>query len=109
MKGKLSTIRVLWRQPDSLALWGIPYKMRRDVGQQPYDLWKARRDYVAPKPGWYGSKQIDLSDWIWLGSPGWWCDTSKEDQAAIEEFLAARKDMIPRGPCEWCELNLVPD
>lgn len=31
MRG-LNTIRVLYRQPDTMALYGIPYEMRRDVG-----------------------------------------------------------------------------
>jgi len=105
MEEKLASIQVLWRQPDTLTLWGIPYKMRSDVGQQPYDLWKARRDYVPPKPGWYGSKQIDLSDWIYLGEPGWWGHYSKKDQEIIEEFLVKHKDAIPGGPCEWSEVS----
>lgn len=103
---KLQTIKVLWRQPDTLTLWGIPYRMREDVGQQPYDLWKAHRDYVLPKPGWYGSKQIDLSDWIYLGEPGWYGNLSKEDQAAIEQFLA--KHDVPGGPCEWSDISGEP-
>ena len=39
MQEKLDSVVILWRQPDTLALWGIPYKMREDGGQQPYDLW----------------------------------------------------------------------
>ncbi len=96
---KLKSIVVLWRQPDLLTLWGIPYDMR--PGQQPYDLWKAWRDYVPPLPGWYGSKRICLDDWVYLGEPGWWGTLTREDQKLIEEFLAKHKDDIPHGPCEW--------
>lgn len=101
---KLASIKVLWRQPDLLTLWGVPYLMR--PGQQPYDLWKARRDYVEPLPGWYGSKRINLDDWIHLGEPGWWGTTPPEDIKLTETFLAKHKGNIPHNPCEWTVLEL---
>lgn len=102
---KLSTIRILWRQPDLLTLWGIPYRMR--PGQQPYDLWRAHRDWRAPRPGHYGSHQIDLSDWVPLGQPGWWGDRTRGEIATIEAFLARHKGNIPGNPCEWIEIESV--
>jgi hypothetical protein len=100
----LASIRVLWRQPDTMSLWGIPHDMR--PGQQPYDLWKASRDWKSPRPGWLGPRPIDLSDWIWLGSPGRWGNMTAEERAATEAFLAALpKDSIPGGPCEWTRLD----
>ena len=95
---KLKAIRVLWRQPDTLALWGIPYEMR--PGQEPINLWRARQEYVAPRPGHYGAKQIELN-WVWLGSPGWWGSLSTDERREVETFLAKHKDYIPKGPGEW--------
>lgn len=103
---QLRTIRVLWRQPYVLTLWGIPYTMR--PGQQPYDLWKAHRDYLGPRPGHYGAARIDLSDWIALGEPGWWGSRSGADIQAIEAFLAVHRGNIPQNPCEWSELQPEP-
>jgi hypothetical protein len=79
----LNTIKILFRAPDTLALYGVPYEMR--PGQQPGDLWRAGR-----KEGW-----------IWLGSPGWWGHLSHENQAAIKAFLAKHSDIIPNNPYEW--------
>ena len=105
---KLDTIKVLFRDPDTFALWGIPYEMR--PGQQPGDLWRARRDYTPPPPGHYGSKQIDLSDWIWLGTPGWWGSMSKAGQVEAQAFItrAQEADAIPMGPYEWVSLSAFP-
>jgi hypothetical protein len=92
---ELASVEVLWRQPDTLALWGIPYGMR--AGQAPYDIWRARRD---------GPARVGVSDWIWLGQPGWWGDLSRERRAAVEAYLAALDpDVIPGGPCEWAEVS----
>lgn len=89
-----------------MSLWGIPYDMR--PGQQPGDLRRAHRDYVPPPPGWYGSKQIDLSDWVWLGSPGWYGSMSREEQAEVKAFLdRLPKDAIPAWPEEWTKLSEV--
>ena len=110
LPGKLASIRVLWRQPDTLCLWGIPYDMRADVGQTPNHLWRAREAHVPPKPGHIGSKQVDLSDWIWLGSPGWWGNKSRADIDAIKAWLALShvKQAIPSGPCEWSYIDPAP-
>lgn len=96
-------ILVLWRQPDTMSLWGIPYRMR--PGQQPYDLWKARRDYVPLPPGHYGAPPINLDDWVWLGSPGWWGDMSNIRSERIEAFAQRYPSLIPQGPCEWTDLT----
>lgn len=91
-----ASIKVLFRAPDSLALWGIPYAMKVDVGQQPYDLWRARRDYVPPKYGSSGPKQVDLSDWILLD----------EQDPTVAAFLATQ--CVPQGPCEWSKIAEAP-
>jgi hypothetical protein len=93
----LSPIRVLWRQPDTLALWGVPYDMR--PGQQPGDLWRARQAYRPPRYGVLASPRISLSDWVYLGSPGWWGSMPREDQASVKEWLTGRD--APGGPGEW--------
>lgn len=103
METPLSSIKVLFMAPDTLTLWGIPYEMR--PGQQPGDLFRAHRDYVPPKPGHYGSKRIDLSDWVYLGEPGWFGSMSAERRAEVEAFLASiPKDAKPHGPYEWTRL-----
>ena len=84
---QLDSIKILFVAPDTLALWGVPYGMRR--GQQPGDLWRAR----------------NTKGWIWLGSPGWWGNMPREDQAAVEAFLAKHSDSIPGGPYEWIALR----
>src|SRR3990167_2877417 len=84
-KAVLSTIRVLFRAPDSLALWGIPYEMNREVRQQPMDLFRA---HGGALPGW-----------IYLGSPGWWGAMTRDEQAEVTAFLAGRD--VPCNPCEW--------
>jgi hypothetical protein len=103
---RLASIRVLWRQPDTLTLWGVPYEMKAHVGQQPYDLWRARRDHVPPRSGAYGAPALDLSDWIYLGEPGWFGACSREEIASIGLWLASLpNDAIPGGPCEWTRLS----
>lgn len=88
----LSTIRVLWRQPNgSMSLWGIPYPMR--PGQAPRDLYE-RFDGPAP-------------DWIWLGSPGWWGAMTRERIEEVKAFLAPLREqgLIPTGPGEWADIK----
>lgn len=101
----LKNIKVLFRTPDSLALYGIPYNMREDCGQQPGDLWRAYRDYEPPPPGHYGSKQIDISDWVWLGTPGWFGHMTTEEIEVVKEFLAEHKDDVPGNPYEWSRIE----
>lgn len=98
----LGAVRLLWRQPDSGALWGLPYEMRR--GQSPYDLWRAEHEFVPLPQGTYGSKKIDLSDWVYLGGAGPYA--SKEDRILVEAFLdpLRDKDLIPLNSCEWTRL-----
>jgi len=86
MKTKLARVQVLYRQADTLSLWGLPYRMR--PGQQPRDI---RTEY--------------RTDWIWLGCPGWWYTMPKEDQAAVQEFVAKLGDLVPNGPNEWSDLS----
>ena len=89
MIAKLASIQVLYRQADTLSLWGLPYQMR--PGQGPKDI---RTEYRG--------------DWIWLGCPGWWCGMSREDQMLVQAFLHIYKDLVPEGPNEWSSLIEVP-
>lgn len=107
MKTKLASVRVLWRQSDTMSLWGIPYDLR--PGQEPRHLVAATWPDVTP-PGW---RSCDVppkkragevpSNWLWLGNPGWNGSLSVEDVAAIKAFLAPIReaDMVPTGPGEW--------
>lgn len=99
----LASIKVLWRQPDTLALWGIPYAMR--AGQQPYDLWRST-SYPATLAQGISGARIEAPgprfDWVWLGSPGWWGSMTAAEQALVTAWLAGRD--LPDGPCEWTEV-----
>ena len=101
----LDTIKVLFRAPDSLALYGIPYNMR--PGQAPGDIYHAYRAYIPPPYGTYGAKCVDISDWIWLGgSTGWWGSMTRDQQADVQAFLARQGDLVPENPNEWSEVSL---
>lgn len=97
-----ASIRVLFLAPDTLQLFGIPYGMRRDIGQEPRHLWNAARKrsealcdpnryrgphgpYVPPNPteGWVVIDDRNPDDAAWL----------------------ATLDDVPRNPCEWVEIN----
>lgn len=99
----LSSIRVLYRQPDTLALWGIPYDLR--PGQSPRDLWNAPRPDVLARAAGRSGAMIHapgpLDDWIWLGCPGWWCNIERADQQQIAAWLEKLGDLVPDNPCEW--------
>jgi hypothetical protein len=109
-KADLDKIVVLWRQPDLLALWGIPYSMREGCGQTPKHLWEARRSFYE-KPisnrVCARSNPTNLDNWIWLGQLGWWGSLLPEERAAIEIWLAplATLDLIPRDPCAFVDLR----
>jgi hypothetical protein len=87
-------IRVLWRQPDTMALWGVPYALRE--GQSPRDLVRAEW------PGRKGAGEVP-GDWLWLGSPGWWGSMAPDAVAAVRAFLAPleAEGLVPGGPSEW--------
>lgn len=82
----LSRIRVLFLDPN-LGLWGIPYGMRRDVGQAPRDLYRAG----------------NTKGWIYLGHPGWYGSMSNERVKEVKEFLAPikKRGLLPGNAYEW--------
>lgn len=85
----LDTIRVLYRD-ENLQLWGIPYEMRREIGQSPRHLAKAG----------------NTKGWVWLGSPGWWGSLSGSDQEAVKAFLDKHRDAVPGN---WYEFSTLSD
>jgi hypothetical protein len=87
IRENLAKVRVLYRSPDTLGLWGICYEMRADCGQQPKDIAQDLR-----------------GDWIWIGQPGWWGTMTREEIDATRAFLAEHTDEIPNGPNEWTTL-----
>lgn len=94
MHSKLRTIRVLFRTPESLDLYGIPYIPQGS----PRDLYCRRRrdgnmEIVGPK-----------SDWIWLGTPGWFGNYNEKQIGEIKAFLKLHHDTIPGNPYEWAVL-----
>lgn len=114
---KIDSIHVLYRRPDSLCLYGIPYAMR--PGQSPRDLIRAEwpaKSHERYMPPLKRSGELP-SDWIYLGTnthahkgeiliPWWSGDTSTSDpRPDIKAFLTAHADSIPDGPGEWCSLE----
>jgi hypothetical protein len=84
----LSTIRVLWRQPDVMSLWGIPYEMR--PGQAPRDLWRAATARYENPHGW-----------IYLGTCGWFASLTEPEIDLIKTWEKEHRANIPEGPGEW--------
>ena len=111
---RLARVRVLYREPDTLALWGIPYEMRREVGQTPRHIvqgyeerlerWRRHLGRYAP---WTPAPSDPRGEWLWLGQPGWWGTVSAEDRLVIEPWLARlrARDLIPGGACEFVQLT----
>lgn len=104
MRRQLASIKVLFRAPESLALYGIPYDMR--PGQQPIDIWRTARSIHArgTAPAGYTDPR---NEWIWLGSPGWWGHLSAGEIAAVEAWLVERtaRGEVPGNPYEWCPIT----
>lgn len=102
MDQKLASIRVLYRGKD-LVLWGIPYGMRS--GQNPSDLERAHDNYVPLPYGTYGSKQINLEDWVYLGSPGWYGHLNAQEISSVKSYLSKLDaTLIPQNHYEWVDL-----
>lgn len=103
----LSAIKILYRQPDTMALWGLPYDLR--PGQSPRHLWDSRTipDTCAQAAGRYGftlAAPGPREGWIWLGSPGWYGTMTRRDQVRVRAFLDQHDEFVPGGPGEWCVL-----
>jgi hypothetical protein len=81
-KGKLRSIKTLYRKEHTLELWGIPQILA--PGQHPRDL--------------------NRKHWVYLGSPGWWGSLSLAKRETIEEFLGQHKGRVPMNPEEFSEL-----
>lgn len=78
----LNKIKVLYREPRTMALWGIPYEMR--PGQQPRDLAN------HPRRGW-----------VYLGSPGWRGSMPRGRQEKVKSWIGKLGNIVPSGPNEW--------
>jgi hypothetical protein len=88
---QLDSIRILFCAPDTCAIYGIPYDMRRDVGQEPRHLWQAG----------------NTKGWIYLGGAGWFGNMSRASVGRVKAFLAAQEaaDNVPGYPYEWCRIQ----
>jgi hypothetical protein len=82
----LESIKVLFRAPETLALYGIPYELR--PGQSPKDLHAKHR-----------------KDWIFLGYPGWFGNMPAEDVEEVKEFLELHADNIPGNAYDWTRID----
>lgn len=97
----LNAIRILFRAPDSLALYGIPYEMRKDVGQEPRHLWRAadaRLDRIARGTRPDAAGKSPTEGWVFL----------QERDNEVRAWLSALDD-VPEDPMEWCEAKLATD
>jgi len=110
---KLDSIKVLFRAPEHLGLYGIPYEMR--PGQSPGDLWRST-GYIDPyATNEHGQRMSGTrvvtpgarEDWVFLGYPGWWGHVSREEQDEIAAFLKPLEeaDLVPGGPYEWSQID----
>ena len=90
----LASIRVLYRQDDSLSLWGVFYEMRRgehgEAVQSPKDIHRAGNAH----------------GWIWLGCPGWYGGMTPPERATVDAWLTLHENEIPTGPCEWATIEV---
>lgn len=112
---KLTDIKYLWRQPDTMALYGIPHELR--PGQSPRDIvaaqWPCRHEHATAGvdltrcPPRKRSGEVP-GDWMWLGSPGWWGTMGANERAVVETFLGSCAD-VPAGPGEWCAAKRKAD
>jgi hypothetical protein len=106
---KLDAVVVLYRENDTMHLWGIPYRMR--PGQSPADLLRASHNGDRPVYGQHGTpKPVDISDWIWLGSPGWYGALTHDEIVLVKAFVDKHRvtDSIPTYPNEWTDLTEEP-
>lgn len=98
---RLRAIKTLWRQPDTMTLWGLPYVLR--PGQSAYNLFKAERDWRRPRyDDRTGPRRISLADWVYLGEPGWWGRRGEGEKQRVERYLS-RPDIrgcVPESPVE---------
>ena len=110
---EFDSIKYLWRQPDTLSLWGIPHELR--PGQSPKDLflaeWPCRHehdwlpvDYRKCAPRKRSGEAPP--DWIWLGAPGWYGSMSRGQVDEVKAFLKRlNPQSIPSGPHEWAPVE----
>lgn len=100
----LSTIRILFRAPDSLSLYGIPYQLR--PSQAPRDLFMRSVPYGRFQRLEAGPVPVG---WIWLGTPGWFGSMTGEEQTLVRAWLGERRerDELPGNAYEWTEIARV--
>lgn len=82
----LTTILIIYRENDTMSLWGITERMRPN--QQPADLLTNRNARAS---------------WIWLGSPGYWGALTLRERTKREAFVKTwrQRGAVPESPNEW--------
>jgi RNA-splicing ligase RtcB len=108
----IDSIQTVFRDHQGGGLWGLPYKMRHEIGQNPRHLWEGRRspDPAHQPPVYIGytiSTPGPLPEWVWLGTPGWYGSMTKEEQELVNRFVdRLRSDgLLPQWPGEWQEVE----
>jgi len=112
----LATVKVVFRSPEALSLWGIPYEMRPD--QIPGTLWQNRmvEDTSAVSRGWPGAKKSlpgPREDWLYLGepggAPGWFgrMSTTSRELNLMRDFVARLRETgnLPKKPWGWISIS----
>lgn len=89
----LNQIRIVYCAPYTLALYGIPYEMNREVGQEPRHLWQASQE----RPRGMRADLDVTADWIRLD----------ERDPVVKEWLQQVKqlDGLPGYPHEWVRIE----
>lgn len=110
---QLRTIKVLFRQSDTMTLWGIPYNLR--PGQQPADILRGQREREEKDtalsrsrlPANYPQLKNLTADWIYLGGPGWFGSMPAEKVKMVKAFIEHydATDDVPGGPNEWNKIT----
>ena len=107
----LDSIRVLYRDNRNGALWGIPYLMNHDLGQEPRHIWngRTRPDPTRPPPAYAGYTIPDhgpQEDWVCLGFAGRYGSMSSEEKSLVDAYLArmTKDGLTPQNPHEWTVL-----
>ena len=90
-RAELGEIRVLYRRPDTMELYGIKYRMRQGCGQQPADIVDGNEGRVP-------------YEWMYLGSPGYFGHLGDVEQEEIRRKLEEWGELVPTHPNEWSEV-----
>ncbi len=102
---KLAGVKIVFCAPN-MCIYGIPYKMRVGIGQEPIHIWKAQTTPDRTRPFTHGAT-VPMP-----GAPDDWVVLTVYDHEDTEDAEVLRKfwlklqkhDFLPRYIQEWTEL-----